>query len=738
MKRSCLLFTCLAPSLVLWGAELPPGWTEGEDLSPAPYCRGGFLAAEVPALENQLRIRAEQVSREASLLQLRGNIEVVTNQLLLRGEEALYDEQDGLMEFIGAAQLTSPSLLAETDGIFYRSEEDELTLGATRFSLPELHAWGQADRLYRRHNLIELEEARFSFCDPQEESWHIRAKKLNLNLASMQGNARNVRLLTGKVPILYLPYLAFPLGSQRQSGLLYPYFAIDQTNGFTYSQPIYFNLAPQADTTSYLHLIQRRGFLMEQEFRWLTSLGEGELGFGYLPYDELQGEGRSASHLEFSSNLRRGWAGDIVFTELSDTGYAEDLPHFFPVTDDFALLRRVHIGYGASRLQWTFGLKGYQLLAEQRTPPYEQLPYTTFSYFSPLGGGFYFSDDAEYILFAAEADEGSPPFHYQGDNGRLHNTFSFGWEGYSGWGFLRSGWNLNSNHYRLSNQTTSYGLRNFYLDSGLEFSRFLAGGWCPCQFIFQPRLYGLWVNGDSQDELPAFDTSIISPGYDMLFSPTQFSGNDRFANADRVSLGLESYILNFQGEEIYRMRLGRAAYQDPPGILLRNETLATEDRSPWMMDLSWRLAEYGYLEWSLAHDEEQLVQQGLALKYGNKKDSGFTFSYYEDTNLNMVRRQLGSHFAWQLRPRWSLFGEAHYDIEGERTPLNLGGFGYENCCLRTFFGAYGLLRDGEGREERENGVVLQFFLKPLGGGQVGHNFLTSRIQHIYDSYQESY
>jgi len=753
MKRFSLLFALPLLPFSLWAAELPPGWTEDLFDPEMPYCRGGYLAAEVPVVEDGLRIRVQQINRQNDLLQLKGNVEIVANQFLLRGEEALYYESEGRLEFMGPARLDSSSLIAETDSVFYLDKEDELTLGTTRFSLPELHAWGQAQSLSRHQNLIELEGARFSFCDPQEESWHIKAKELKLNLATMQGNARNIRLLAGRVPFLYLPYLAFPLGNQRQSGLLYPYFAIDQTNGFIYSQPIYFNLAPRADTTSYLHFIQQRGFLLEQEFRWLTSFGKGELGFGYLPYDELLGEERSAQHFEFSSNLIHGWSGDILFTRLGDFDYVEDLPHFFAVEDDVALPRRFHIAYGAPQVEWAFGLRDYQLLAGQTASPYRQLPYTSFSYFSPVWQGIYFHNDLEYILFDGQGDD---PFYYEGDNSRLHNALGFAWSNYFNLGFLHGGGNLYANYYSLDNQTINYSLRNLYLDSGLEFSGFITG-WCPCKVIFQPRLYALWTNGFQQDHLPVFDTSLNRPSYDMLFSSRQFSGNDRFANADRVSLGLEGYIINLQGEEVYRMRLGQARYRNPREMLLFNETLSADDKSPWLMDMSWRLAERGYLEWNLAYDEEQLVQQGVAFKYSSKKNSGWTLSYYEDVHLNSMRKQLASHFAWQLRPRWSLFGEVHYDIEAERTPIGLSGFSYENCCVRIHFGAYERLRystrqaeEGEGREERgeggereeseerERGVALQFFLKPLGGGQVGHNFLTSRIENIYGAYQEPY
>ena len=718
-------------------AELPPGWTDKEQLeiTVPVYCRGGYVAERIAGIEDSLRIRAAQVSRGEDLLRLQGDIEIVVEKLLLRGEEAFYYEDEGRVEFIGAARVDSPSIVAETDGILYLSQEDELVLRHTRFSLPGLHSWGETERLRKQQGKIELEQARFSFCDPQEESWHLRAKRLNLNLDTRQGSGRNVRLYGGSVPILYLPYLAFPLGSQRQSGLLYPYFSLEETNGFTYSQPVYFNLAPQYDTTSYFHFIRRRGFLWEQEFRWLTSLGAATLGAGYLSYDEQREEARGAEHFLFTSSLRRGWTGDILFTRVSDEDYLTELPHFFDARDDLALLRNAHIRYAVPRLEWAFGLRDYQPLTSEPTLFYNQLPYTSFSFFSPVWKGAYFYDTVEHILF--EGERLAPnAFYYEGDNSRSHNLFALGWENYAPQGFLRAEWNAHNSRYRLEDSDPALELQTFFVDGGLEFSRFTAGGLCPCFFVFQPRASTLLVNSPPQDEFPVFDTIVARPSYDRLFSPTLFSGNDRFADAERLSLGLENRILNLQGEEIYRLRLGRAAYRDADGILLLNQTVADGEMSPWMLDFLWRLAGSGYLEWSLAHNEKQTVQQGVAFKYKGKKKAGFSLFYYENMQEDPLvkRKQVGSNIALELGSKWSLFGELQYDIIDEITPIGLSGFSYENCCMRSHFGVYEKLTDQGG----ESGIVVQFFFKPLGGGEIGHNELVSRIRNIYDNYEHPY
>ena len=51
------------------------------------------------------------------------------------------------------------------------------------------------------------------------------------------------------VPIFYTPYISFPVGDERKSGLLFPSFSHSGSNGYELDVPYYFNLAPNYDLT---------------------------------------------------------------------------------------------------------------------------------------------------------------------------------------------------------------------------------------------------------------------------------------------------------------------------------------------------------------------------------------------------------------------------------------------------------------------------------------------------------
>ena len=65
------------------------------------------------------------------------------------------------------------------------------------------------------------------------------------------------------VPIFYSPYLAFPLGDDRQSGLLFPSFGHSGNNGYQLEVPYYFNLAPNYDATLTPGYLSKRGVQLE-------------------------------------------------------------------------------------------------------------------------------------------------------------------------------------------------------------------------------------------------------------------------------------------------------------------------------------------------------------------------------------------------------------------------------------------------------------------------------------------
>ncbi len=84
-----------------------------------------------------------------------------------------------------------------------------------------------------------FEDGMFTSCrcpDDGRDPWRIRASKADLEIGGY-GTARNTTFEILGVPVLWLPWMIYPLKTERQSGFLMPGFGFGQRHGFEVSVP---------------------------------------------------------------------------------------------------------------------------------------------------------------------------------------------------------------------------------------------------------------------------------------------------------------------------------------------------------------------------------------------------------------------------------------------------------------------------------------------------------------------
>src|SRR6202140_5963680 len=105
----------------------------------------------------------------------------------------------------------------------------------------------------------------------------LHASSISLDATVQDGVARHVTMRFKDVPIFYTPYISFPLGDERKSGLLFPSFGHSSSNGYELEIPYYFNLAPNYDLTLTPGVLTARGEQLAGQFRYLTASSHGQL-----------------------------------------------------------------------------------------------------------------------------------------------------------------------------------------------------------------------------------------------------------------------------------------------------------------------------------------------------------------------------------------------------------------------------------------------------------------------------
>src|SRR5690606_19598152 len=189
----------------------------------------------------------------------------------------------------------------------------------------------------------------YTTCDPEDNFWKFSASEINLNHEKNRGDARNVVLRIKDVPVLYTPYISFPLSKERKTGFLFPSFGSTNRNGYEVQTPFYWNIAPEMDATLTPRVLTDSGLMLMGEYRYLLERGEGELKGEYLPSDSEFGD-QDRSLIGITHRQLFGDTGNffLTYNRVSDKQYFEDFGSSINLTSIQFLERRADVYYSGT------------------------------------------------------------------------------------------------------------------------------------------------------------------------------------------------------------------------------------------------------------------------------------------------------------------------------------------------------------------------------------------------------
>lgn len=136
------------------------------------------------------------------------------------------------------------------------------------------------------------EHVMITTCEGENPAWKITGKHLELKVEGY-GSARHATLWIKRIPVLYSPYLVFPVKTNRQSGLLTPQIDYSDRLGFAFEQPLFWAINNHSDATFYGHYLSERGTKAGFEYRYiLDPLSKGTIMVDVLK-DRKVDDGRS-------------------------------------------------------------------------------------------------------------------------------------------------------------------------------------------------------------------------------------------------------------------------------------------------------------------------------------------------------------------------------------------------------------------------------------------------------------
>jgi LPS-assembly protein len=690
---------------------------------------------------------------------LHGNVIVRQGDREIKADEIEYNSKNNGFKTDSGLQYQDPMVQITGQGGNYSPTEGANFRSAT-FDLRQRAARGSADTLQLTpQGVIDLKGVRFTTCPKVEEAWQIRAKSVTLDTGARIGEARSATVAFEGVPILYLPWLSFPLSSERKSGFLYPTIGNNSRSGVSVSVPYYWNIAPNADLTFEPIVYSRRGADLGGETRYLSSNDHGTLTWNYLPYDNVFNSGRSRIKLANTLELPGEYRFSIDAESVSDTHYFEDFAQGPEGTSTAFVQQQAALTYRDEHWKVDGEIQHYRTIdytLSEVDRPFARLPSLTAG--ADFGWGpaeqLRYGFESEIVNFHRSIERLEP--NSAGIVAdvclRIPNPCADGWRvdvmpqaslnfdapGY----FVRPGIAWRATQYELDNtlpgqdRSPSRTMPIASFDTGLMFER-TAGSHDQRTITLEPRLFYLYVPYRNQDQIPLFDTGLPDLDPVELFRTNRYVGADRMGDANQVSLGVTSRLLDARdGRQFLTATVGQIYYFTNPRVLLPDqfvdgvavptETPRTDNRSDFVAQVAltafqdWS-ADIG-LQWNPQSSQTERAQMNLQYKPGGQSVINVGYRYQRD-----VLEQAEISSSWPVSDAWNVFVRGIYSIRDHKPLERFAGFEYRACCWRVRVGGRSFISSRTGSSD--TGVYLQLELTGLASvGSESDSFLTTAIR----------
>ncbi len=705
LKKSLtfIAWVTISTPAAVWGQDLACGLVE---VSPPaePSQDGSAQDSEEPT---RVEITAGQVDLSGEEgVEFFNQVEFRYGDRSISAESATYDRAEQRIEARGAVSYTDPDVTVYGEEAEIDTGNEEIQFTSAGFNIPARPARGSADTIHiSSDRTMALSSVTFTTCPEGQTDWELLASDISLDVDEGFGTARGVKLRFKGVPILWTPYMTFPIDDRRKSGLLTPSFSKRDRTGLDISVPYYLNLAPNYDMTLEPRYMSERGLQLNTEFRYLLPRSDGRLSFEYLPDDSETNTTRSYWTYDHETLLDQGWRVVANLSEVSDPNYFEDLGTSQTVASQTHLNRYVDIGYRAPAWSLLARFQDYQTIDPLIAPddqPYERVPRILFNG-RWLGKVFQFESTNELVRF--DRDVGVTGW-------RLDLAEEFGLSFARPGMFLTPAVALRQTNYRLDDvtpggrDTISRTLPVASVDAGLIFEREPGGDRNWIQTI-EPRALYVYVPFEDQSDIPIFDTIDPDANLVQLFDPYQYVGPDRIADTDALSLGVTTRLIDSRnGRERMSATLGRTRFFSPTRVTLPGSPPRSSNTSDYIAEASINLSEAWGLEvgyqWDSATKTTSVAETTVRFAPQEDRYAGFSYRFREG-----LLEQGDVSLVWPVGQSWRVIGHYSYSFLDEEALDRFLGWEYEACCWRLRLVARRYISRRTGESDRSFSVQLQ-------------------------------
>lgn len=252
-----------------------------------------LLPVQAPALEVSssltdtapVSIEADSLSydKPSATYHAAGRVHLQKGELVLTSDQVEWNTETGEAVARGDVRVVEP--LAEMDGaeLSINLETGRGRLRQGRVFLKEQNFHIAGDEIEKLGELdYRVTGGTFTTCDGEKPSWKFGSSRFDVTLGRY-AQAKHVLFYVRDIPVLYSPYLIYPVKTERESGLLMPSFGFSKLRGTELSLAYYQVIARNQDATFFLDYLSDLGVGKGVEYRYIFGDdNEGEANLYHI------------------------------------------------------------------------------------------------------------------------------------------------------------------------------------------------------------------------------------------------------------------------------------------------------------------------------------------------------------------------------------------------------------------------------------------------------------------------
>ena len=711
-------------------AQTPAGTPQVMSSSPLTLKSSPLLAESVsraPGDEAPTFVFGDRVSGKPDLeTVIEGNAELRRGASSIRADRIEYFQPDDQMKSTGNVRINHAGNRFEGPELQLKLDRFEGFFIAPRYRFLQNGGNGQAERvdfIDDRH--FTARKATYTTCERNDEAswkpaWQLTATRVDFDLEQEVGVATGAVLRFKDVPILAFPKVSFPLSDKRKSGFLPPTLGLGSLNGFEIRQPYYFDLAPNRDATFSPALMAKRGVDLAGEFRYLEPAYRGQVRANILPGDKLRDRNRWSYSLQHLGAIDTGVSAigalglNLNLNKVSDNDYWRDFPLNTGEVTQRLLTQAASLTWGRGYFSSAVRVLKWQTLQDINSPiipPYDRLPQLTAAYtridapLLGLGTGFDWSTEADLTRFSSDQNLTKQP-----NGNRAFSRLQVSRPWLAPWGYVTPKVQLHASSYQfespLANGATSASrvVPTFSVDSGLQFERDASYFGRSFTQTLEPRAFYVRTPFRDQSFLPNYDSGANSFNFATVFTENAFVGNDRISDANLLTLGLTSRLLDpATGIEAVRLGVAQRLRFDDQRVSLpaigttpRPGTLPVTDRVSDLLvgaSINW-VPQWTFdstVQYNPKISQSELASVGVRYNPGNYRTVSAAFRRQRN-----ISEQIDVGWQWPINDLW---GDKGQDLgagrgQGGGRYYSVGRLNYSTLEKKVVDAVLGIEYDG--------------------------------------------